>query len=71
MPASWIPCRRCHAHNVRPPYNLPLRSVAVTDDGPTAAGISNAGGGPMAVASAGEAVAVSNADTLQNEQGMA
>lgn len=49
----------------------PLRSIAPNEDAPTAAGISNVGGGPIAVATAGEAVAVSNADTLANEQGMA
>ncbi|KAI8473977.1 MAG: hypothetical protein J3K34DRAFT_409109 [Monoraphidium minutum] len=46
-------------------------SIAPNEDAPTAAGISNVGGGPIAVATAGEAVAVSNADTLANEQGMA
>ena len=43
-------------------------SVAVTDSAPTAAGMSNVGGGPVAIAAAGEATAVSNADTPANDR---
>lgn len=42
-------------------------SIGVTYLAPLSSGISNTGGGPIAIASAGQAVAVANADTLRNE----
>jgi hypothetical protein len=45
---------------------LSTNSLAINNEAPTAAGISNVGGGPMAIASAGAAVAVANADTQAN-----
>jgi hypothetical protein len=57
------------ATTIAPPLLSPTcRSIAVTEAAPQSAGISNIGGGPVAVASAGEAMALSNADTQANER---
>ncbi|GBF93430.1 hypothetical protein Rsub_06563 [Raphidocelis subcapitata] len=46
---------------------LVLRNIGYTDPAPLSSGISGVGGGPIAIASANEAVAMSNADTQANE----
>jgi hypothetical protein len=45
-----------------------LDSLGFTEQGPLSNGISETGGGPTAVAQAGEAVAMSQADTPENER---
>jgi hypothetical protein len=55
------------------PANLrsrPAESVGVTGLPPRSVGVSNAGGGPTSVAEAGEAVAMSIADTPRNTMGI-
>lgn len=61
-------CRITYSNPATPTATLPLLicSLAVNNEAPTAAGISNVGAGPMAIASAGAAVAVANADTQAN-----
>lgn len=46
------------------------QSIGVTERAPTSSGISNAAGGPIAVAQAGEAVSIANADTRMNDRGI-
>lgn len=49
-----------------PPIALPSRSLSVNSLPPTSIGVSNIGGGPVAVAAAGMAVSVSAADSQDN-----
>ena len=61
---AQFPVRRASA-----PGGLALTdSFGVTDVQPRSSGISGVGGGPTAVAAAGEAVAMSYADSLENER---
>lgn len=67
----------CHTPNSRPHVHVPhqslhlssKRSVGVDSLPPLSAGVSQAGGGPIAVAAAGQAVSFSNADDPDNDRG--
>jgi hypothetical protein len=53
------------------PASPARRSIAVNGLAPVSSGVSNVGGGPIAEAAAGEAVAMSKADDPENDRGTA